>query len=174
MGAFPFTCDCFIRGNNGNSLDELLRSLSFETNVTTTPKFHPKLFVVHPNRDTKPTMPPIVTPPLEIQQPIKQKDNFLNTLISLIKESQQKLQELGWIQADQDIPKPTIMQPAVVQVAEEESPNLFSIEQGSITRNIVRIGRFLQFADKFDCRCAGDLSSLVNAKRFVRFTVAHA
>lgn len=82
------------------------------------------------------------------------------------------MQDLGWIQADQDIPKPTVMQPIVK--AAEESPNLFSIEQGSITRNIVRIGRFLQFADKFDCRCAGDLSSLVNAKRFVRFTVAHA
>lgn len=66
-----FSCDCFIRGNNGNSLDELLRSLSFETN-NTTPKFHPKLFVVHPNRDSKSTtFPPVESPSLEVQQPAK-------------------------------------------------------------------------------------------------------
>lgn len=135
---------------------------------------HPKLVVIHPPRDRN----GYYNKPREIIEdsiPNTQKqawDPFasFDSILDLLQKSQRKLN--SWIQSDNGKSE-SAYDPTKYTHQDEYEETLFSLEKGAITRNIVRLGRFLQLFDKFDCRCAGNLTSILNAEQFVRFTVAH-
>ncbi|KAE9554241.1 hypothetical protein FO519_002540 [Halicephalobus sp. NKZ332] len=169
-------CDCFIGPTTESPLDELLK-LSKPQKMGMNPPLqrHPKLVIIHPPRETKNQYNGARQVedgvPNAQRQGIWDPFQSLDSILHFFQSSQRKLS--SWIQSDIDKNEPN-QDPTKYahQDGYGESP-LFSLEKGFITRNIVRLGYFLQLFDKFDCRCAGNLSSILNAERFVRFTVAH-
>lgn len=158
-----FSCDCFISETGPYS--ELLRSTSNgqTPNKNAYIQRNPKLVVIHPSKkatDANALVEDSAPQKAATWDPIASLDHLLNVL----QKSKEKLS--AWMNFDND---PTRYK----QSDATGESQLFSLEKGFVTRNIFRLGRFLQLFDKFDCRCAGNISSILNAERFVRFTVAH-
>lgn len=106
-------------------------------------------------------------------------------MLELLEESKKLLVEKGWLQDDPNQNNDSEIY-SHTETTEEAAP-LFSMNHGMLSKNFRRFGtlflkiqaqsifsgEFMELFDKFDCRCAGNFSAILKAKRFVRFTVAH-
>uniref|UniRef100_A0A7E4VKG0 Uncharacterized protein n=1 Tax=Panagrellus redivivus TaxID=6233 RepID=A0A7E4VKG0_PANRE len=191
------TCDCFIAPLQSRStLDELLQILTNEiANVTT---FAPNVPVVPSSNVTAPEPKLIVIkPPAASRVPegksLRQSKNrfvqptpkplngplSIDDLYAFLEESQQKLKSFGWLPSNYTPLRPRPLHNDPINRSMRDDPtdtdptSLFSLKHGFVSRNLMQAGRLMQLFDKFDCRCAGDFGRIIDAKKFVRFTVSH-